>query len=174
MHKEEPAHPGEDVKSASDPSTTKVPGDYPTTRSVSFIDYEYATPSPAAFDIANHFAEWAGYDCDYTKVPTRAQRHAFISEYIRTYIELSGEPLDHADETQKLFAEVDVFRGVPGFFWGIWSLIQAMISDIDFDYATYAELRLGEYWSHKAEDDGSRIASGKEMPLRERTWARPE
>ena len=27
--------------------------------SVSFIDYEYATPSPAAFDIGNHFAEFA-------------------------------------------------------------------------------------------------------------------
>lgn len=32
---------------------------------VNFIDYEYAIPSPAAFDIANHFAEWGGYDCDY-------------------------------------------------------------------------------------------------------------
>ena len=29
---------------------------------VHFIDYEYATPSPAAFDIANHFAEWGGYN----------------------------------------------------------------------------------------------------------------
>lgn len=143
----------------------------PVTKSVSFIDYEYATPSPAAFDIANHFAEWAGYECDYTMVPTQTHRRNFISEYMRTYIEMTGEDLDHAAETQKLYDEVDIFRGVPGFYWGIWALIQAMISEIDFDYATYAESRLGEYWDHKAETDGSRAASGREMPLRERTWA---
>jgi len=45
---------------------------------VSFIDYEYATPSPAAFDIANHFAEWAGFDCDHGAVPTKSQRLDFL------------------------------------------------------------------------------------------------
>ena len=41
-------------------------------------------------------------------------------------------------------AQVDRFRGAPGFYWGIWALIQATISQIDFDYAGYAEIRLGE------------------------------
>jgi len=141
---------------------------------VSFIDFEYATPSPAAFDVANHFAEWAGYDCDYSAMPTVAQRHAFVSQYVKTYAELSGETLDQEVETQKLMDEVDIFRGVPGFYWGIWAQIQAMISQIDFDYASYAELRLGEYWAYKAEKDGSRAAAGEEMPLRERTWAKSE
>jgi ethanolamine kinase len=50
-------------------------------------------------------------------------------------------------------------------------LIQAKISQIDFDYASYAEVRLGEYWAWRSETDGSRAASGKEMPLRERRWA---
>ncbi len=45
---------------------------------MSFIDYEYATPSPAAFDIANHFAEWAGFECDHGAVPTRSQRMDFL------------------------------------------------------------------------------------------------
>ncbi|KAL5089419.1 hypothetical protein Trisim1_005697 [Trichoderma cf. simile WF8] len=142
--------------------------------SVSFIDYEYATPSPAAFDIANHFAEWAGYDCDYAAMPSRSQRHAFIREYIATYAKLSNNGMDLEEETDKLVREVDVFRGVPGFYWGIWALIQATISHIDFDYASYAELRLGEYWAYKAEEDGSRAAAGKEIPLREKTWSRNE
>ncbi|KAL7806199.1 kinase-like domain-containing protein [Trichoderma gracile] len=142
--------------------------------SVSFIDYEYATPSPAAFDISNHFAEWAGYDCDYSAMPTRPQRHAFIREYIASYAKLSGKEMNLAEETEKLMHEVDVFRGVPGFYWGIWALIQATISHIDFDYASYAESRLGEYWAYKAEEDGSRAAAGKEMPLREKTWSRNE
>ncbi|KAH7326696.1 kinase-like domain-containing protein [Stachybotrys elegans] len=140
-------------------------------QSVSFIDYEYGTPSPAAFDLANHFAEWAGYECDYSAVPTRSQRRAFITEYIQTYFRLRGETPDINQEIEKLMAEVDVFRGLPGFYWGIWSLIQAMISEIDFDYASYAEERLGEYWAYKAETDGSRAASNKDMPLREKTWS---
>ncbi|KAM5356275.1 hypothetical protein ACJ41O_002921 [Fusarium nematophilum] len=141
---------------------------------VDFIDYEYATPSPAAFDVANHFAEWAGYDCDYSAVPRQDQRLAFVREYIKTYFKLTGETVDEDDEVRKLMEEVDAYRGVPGFYWGIWSQIQAVISEIDFDYAQYAELRLSEYWAYKAEDDGSREAAGEEMPLREKTWWRTE
>jgi len=54
---------------------------------------------------------------------------------------------------------------------GVWSLIQAQISQIDFDYAGYAETRLGEYWAWKREMDGSRKKAGEEMPLREQRWA---
>ncbi|RGP76602.1 ethanolamine kinase [Fusarium sporotrichioides] len=137
---------------------------------VDFIDYEYATPSPAAFDVANHFAEWAGYDCDYSAVPRQDQRLAFVTEYIKSYFALTGESVDEGEEVRKLMIEVDAYRGVPGFYWGIWSQIQAVISKIDFDYAQYAELRLSEYWAYKAEEDGSRKASGQDMPLREQTW----
>jgi ethanolamine kinase len=54
---------------------------------------------------------------------------------------------------------------------GVWALIQAQISQIDFDYASYAELRLGEYWAWKREIDGTRQTSGEAMPLREQRWA---
>lgn len=121
--------------------------------------------------MANHFAEWAGYDCDYSDIPKRSQRLAFVREYVETYIKLSGQNLDVEEETRLLMEEVSIFRGVPGFYWGIWALIQATISKIDFDYASYAELRLSEYWACKGEQDGSRVAAGKEMPLREKTWA---
>ncbi|MCJ1254307.1 hypothetical protein MMC24_002122 [Lignoscripta atroalba] len=153
---------------------------------VSFIDYEYATPSPAAFDIANHFAEWGGFDCDHSVLPTRSQRRAFLHEYLSSYNHhltssssssiSSQQKQDHHNsasiesEVDRLFAEVDLFRGIPGFYWGIWALIQAKISQIDFDYAAYAEVRLGEYWAWRAEVDGSREKEGREMPLRERRW----
>ncbi|KAG5295188.1 ethanolamine kinase [Histoplasma ohiense] len=139
---------------------------------VSFIDYEYATPSPAAFDIANHFAEWAGYDCDFNKIPTQSVRKEFLTEYVKSYAEhstLSGA--NQKDVVEKLFKDVDRFRGIPGFYWGVWALIQATISQIDFDYASYAELRLGEYWAWRREIDGTRSQAGEEMPLRERRWA---
>jgi ethanolamine kinase len=142
---------------------------------VSFIDYEYATPSPAAFDIANHFAEWGGFDCEHHLLPAKSQRQDFIREYIQSYFSFQTEK-DNSDvdlkvEAQKLFEEVDMWRGIPGFYWGIWALIQATISQIDFDYASYAEVRLGEYWAWRAEGDGSRAASGMEIPVRERRWA---
>ncbi|KAI5865017.1 ethanolamine kinase [Durotheca rogersii] len=145
--------------------------------SVSFIDYEYATPSPAAFDLANHFAEWGGFECDYTAMPTRAQRLEFIREYVRTYFKLVPKrpsDVDEEEETQKLLEETDVFRGVPGFYWGIWALIQATISHIDFDYAEYAELRLGEYWGWRESTDEARGRAGKGLSAREKRWAQLE
>ncbi|KAI0140141.1 kinase-like protein [Hypoxylon sp. NC0597] len=141
-------------------------------KEVSFIDYEYATPSPAAFDLANHFAEWGGFECDYNVLPTRAQRLEFIREYIHSYFTLLPSKPDNVDEeaeAQKLLAEVDIFRGVPGFYWGIWALIQATISHIDFDYAEYAEVRLGEYWGWREATEG--VNTGKELSLREKRWA---
>jgi ethanolamine kinase len=149
--------------------------DNPARLTVSFIDYEYATPSPAAFDIANHFAEWAGFECDYDLLPTKSQRRRFIEEYTSQYFDRipdSQSSSRQADEEDRMFDEVDRYRGIPGFYWGIWALIQAEISDIDFDYASYAEARLAEYWAWKGEMDGSRKAAGKELPLREQLWAR--
>jgi ethanolamine kinase len=146
---------------------------------VNFIDYEYATPSPAAFDLANHFAEWGGFDCDFSVLPTRAQRLQFIREYVHAYFQLlpaDEKSADTEEETEvaNLFEEVDVFRGLPGFYWGIWSLVQAQISQIDFDYANYAEIRLGEYWAWRDEMTGSRASENRELPLREKRWAQLE
>ncbi|KAL8793525.1 MAG: hypothetical protein Q9195_003898 [Heterodermia aff. obscurata] len=160
---------------------------------VSFIDYEYTTPVPAAFDIANHFAEWGGFACDYSVLPTRSQRRAFITEYLRSYSEVAdpasfpmlsdtASTAQNAAESEaglrvyarQLHQDVDDFRGLPGFYWGIWALIQATISQIDFDYASYAELRLAEYFDWRAEEDGSRASRGEVMPPRERRWAQEE
>ena len=138
--------------------------------SVSFIDYEYATPSPPAFDLANHFSEWGGFECDYAALPTRSIRRAFLRQYISTYA--AAADLDpNIDYVSRLCDEVDQYRGIPGLYWGIWGLIQATISQIDFDYATYAQTRLQEYWDWRAEDEGTRAKEGREKPLRERRWA---
>ncbi|KAL2828513.1 kinase-like domain-containing protein [Aspergillus cavernicola] len=147
------------------------PGDRTTddgTEPVDFIDYEYATPSPAAFDIANHFAEWGGYDCDYNMMPTRTDRRQFLTEYVHSYSQHREVSSSQTEIVDQLCEEVDRFRGLPGLYWGIWALIQAQISQIDFDYASYAEARLGEYYAWREETDGTR---SEEKPLRERRWA---
>ncbi|KAH0559732.1 hypothetical protein GP486_003747 [Trichoglossum hirsutum] len=106
---------------------------------VSFIDYEYgaflcllvtqnsidhlnryAIPAPAAFDICNHFAEWGGFDCDYNLLPTRTVRREFLREYLRSYKRHSRHPPTkdgEEAEIQRLFEQVDLFRGAPGFYW---------------------------------------------------------
>lgn len=144
---------------------------------VSFIDYEYATPGPQAFDIANHLAEWAGYDCVHSAVPTKSQRREFIEHYVASFHyhsipddeDITME-VDFQRDIEQLYEQVELFRGMPGLFWGVWALIQAMISQIDFDYASYAELRLSEYWAWKEEHNGSREREGREMHVREKKW----
>jgi ethanolamine kinase len=156
------------------PTTNGATHSHQDVEEVHFIDYEYATPSPAAFDIANHFAEWGGYDCDYNMMPTRSIRREFLTEYVKSFVKHGGKGADSDQQkvVDKLFQDVDRFRGIPGFYWGVWSLIQATISQIDFDYASYAEIRLGEYWAWRHEQDGTRAQNtGEEMPLRERRWA---
>ncbi|CAO2650741.1 Nn.00g020330.m01.CDS01 [Neocucurbitaria sp. VM-36] len=140
-----------------------------TAACVSFIDYEYATPAPASFDIANHFAEWGGFECDYSAMPTRSVRRAFLREYLYSFSAHQNRTYKDS-ELDELFEQVDRFRGVPGFYWGIWALIQAQISLIDFDYASYAEVRLGEYWAWK------KAVTGKveKQTEREMRWAQEE
>lgn len=158
------------------PTGSKLNGD--AENSVSFIDYEYATPSPAAFDIANHFAEWAGFECDHSGCPTKSQRRDFIHQYVVSFYthaisenEAVGVEIDMKAAIEQLYQQVDNCRGLPGFYWGIWALIQADISQIDFNYAEYAQIRLDEYWAWKHEDDGSRQETGRELPPREQRWA---
>lgn len=142
-------------------------------RAVTFIDYEYAKPAPQAFDIANFFAEWAGPDGELSWMPSQSQRRDFIERYVKSFREQSsGNQSDVEKDVSQIYDQVDLFRGLPGFYWGIWGLIQASISDIDFDYPAYAERRLSEYWGWKAEHDGSRKRDGKEMTVREKAWAR--
>ncbi|KAK2760765.1 hypothetical protein FQN54_002001 [Arachnomyces sp. PD_36] len=103
------------------PKTSKTNGSAEDgSETVHFIDYEYATPSPAAFDIANHFAEWAGYDCDYGRVPTQSVRREFLAEYVKSYTHHLGGDFDEAAQNKiadDLFNDIDRFRGIPGFYW---------------------------------------------------------
>ena len=166
-----------DTRTLSRASSSSGASSPPPTATVSFIDYEYATPAPAAFDIANHFAEWGGFDCDFSVLPTRSQRRDFLAAYLASLgaFRPASSPTPETEDARLglLRAQVDRFRGAPGFYWGIWALIQATISQIDFDYAGYAEIRLGEYWAwkHALMRERGTSTAPVEIPLRERRWA---
>ncbi|KAH7159498.1 kinase-like domain-containing protein [Dactylonectria estremocensis] len=159
--------------------------------SIKFIDYEHATYCPPAFELANHFAEWTGFDCDYNLIPTTSTRRDFIREYLQTRQDLS-KGQDDTDlskgrdgteivvpsrvaeaEVERVMSEVDAFRGFPGFYWGLCALIQAEAStgSIDFDYAGYATKRLAEYWGWRGRDGTDLGKFNADVSLREDKWA---
>lgn len=150
----------------------KLPPTPVGTSDVSFIDYEYASAAPAAFDIANHFSEWGGFDCDYSVLPTCSQRKEFLQHYVRSFCSHAHLVLSQTETVRAiddLHTQINLYRGVPGFYWGVWSLIQAQISHIDFDYAAYAEKRLAEYYAWK--DTLSEAPSNTTISPREARWA---
>lgn len=114
---------------------------------IKFIDFEYAGTNYQAFDIANHFNEWAGFEADYTRYPTKEVQYEFYKTYLR---EWNGvQPTEK--ELHKLYVQVNKFALVSHFFWGTWALVQESISTIDFDFVGYAGLRFKEYFNKKEE-----------------------
>ena len=113
---------------------------------VTFIDYEYGSFNYRSFDIANHFCEFAGFDCDYSLYPNETFRRQWIREY------LINSDEDFSDQSvSRVFEEVDVFSLVANFFWVIWALVQSQVSEINFDYMSYAILRFSEYKKMRAQ-----------------------
>lgn len=100
------------------PNETNTPVPEDGIVAVNFIDYEYAVPAPAAFDIANHLAEWGGYDCDYNMMPTKSVRRSFLTEYTKSYCEKSElGSASQAEIVDRLYEDVDRYRGMPGLYW---------------------------------------------------------
>ena len=114
-----------------------------TNKKVTIIDYEYLAPNPAAFDLANHFNEYAGTEeVDFSNVPDMKYKHWWIDQYL---IEFYKKDIEQA-ERQKWYYAVTLMEPLSHLFWGIWALMQAEISEIDFDYVTYAHQRISEYF----------------------------
>ncbi|MEW5314879.1 MAG: hypothetical protein WDW38_006342 [Sanguina aurantia] len=47
-----------------------------------FIDFEYSAYTYRGYDFGNHFNEFAGFDCDYTRYPDSATQTIFFSAYL--------------------------------------------------------------------------------------------
>ncbi|XP_037937288.1 ethanolamine kinase [Teleopsis dalmanni] len=114
---------------------------------VNFIDYEYADYNFQAFDIGNHFAEFAGVDeVDYSRYPKREFQLEWLRVYLQAYLKKKHVT---DDEVHRLYVQVNQFSLAAHFFWTIWCLIQAEHSKLDFDYVGYAYVRYNEYLARK-------------------------
>eukprot|EP00879_Flechtneria_rotunda_P021600 GHRR01022767.1.p1 GENE.GHRR01022767.1~~GHRR01022767.1.p1 ORF type:complete len:323 (+),score=84.31 GHRR01022767.1:302-1270(+) len=145
---------------------------------ICFIDYEYGAYTHRGFDIGNHFAEYAGFEGDYTRYPSKQQQELFFRHYLaanpadvpppvasvrassnngsndgNSSSSSSGgssevPPLD-AEQLHRLSAEANVWSLASHLYWGVWAVIQACYSPIDFDYIQFSKTRLGEYQRRK-------------------------
>jgi len=68
---------------------------------ITLIDFEYGSMNYRAFDIANHFCECCGFDCDWNQFPDERHQRNFIRAYLTTYDRLMNSPSAHqADSVQ--------------------------------------------------------------------------
>ncbi|KAG5035164.1 hypothetical protein AAZX31_04G135600 [Glycine max] len=110
-----------------------------------FIDYEYASYNYRGYDIGNHFAEYAGFECDYDLYPNMNEQYHFLRHYLKP--ERPQEVSEKDLET--LYVEANTFSLASHVFWALWGLIQAKMSPIEFDYLGYFFLRYHEYKRQK-------------------------
>ncbi|XP_014008558.1 ethanolamine kinase 1 isoform X3 [Salmo salar] len=120
---------------------------------VKFIDYEYAGYNYQAYDIGNHFNEFAGLnEVDYSHYPERSLQLQWLHSYLEAYKEHKGQGSEVTEtEVEVLYVQVNRFSLASHFFWGLWALIQAAFSTIDFDFLGYAVLRFSQYFKMKPE-----------------------
>ncbi|KAI9218641.1 kinase-like domain-containing protein [Blastocladiella britannica] len=110
-----------------------------------FIDYEYGGLNAAAFDIANHFNEWAGFECEYWRYPDVEAQREFLATYLaRTHQHQGGRGVTE-EEVETWRQAVQQWTLASHLYWIVWAMVQSTMSDIDFDYADYARQRWAEY-----------------------------
>eukprot|EP00095_Tigriopus_kingsejongensis_P007899 snap_masked-scaffold132_size323655-processed-gene-0.3 protein:Tk07899 transcript:snap_masked-scaffold132_size323655-processed-gene-0.3-mRNA-1 annotation:"low quality protein: ethanolamine kinase 1" len=111
---------------------------------VRFIDYEYGDFNYQAFDIANHFAEYVGVEntMNYERYfPSEEMQKDWLKRYLKAFNKATSISSDVIHETYVL---VNKFVLLSHLNWGLWALVQANISTIDFDYLLYAKQRFDE------------------------------
>ncbi|NP_001363149.1 choline kinase alpha isoform d [Homo sapiens] len=124
------------------------------------IDFEYSSYNYRGFDIGNHFCEWM-YDYSYEKYPffranirkypTKKQQLHFISSYLPAF-QNDFENLSTEEKSiikEEMLLEVNRFALASHFLWGLWSIVQAKISSIEFGYMDYAQARFDAYFHQK-------------------------
>ncbi|XP_074660055.1 ethanolamine kinase 1-like isoform X2 [Tubulanus polymorphus] len=119
-----------------------------------FIDYEYAAFNYYGYDIGNHFCEWAGLDVvDYDKLPKKDEQLPWLRKYLEYKHDIEGRSDAPITEelVETLYEQVQVFMLMAHLFWGMWAVIQAAHSTLDFDFLDYAVVRFNEYFREKNE-----------------------
>ncbi|KAK4371049.1 hypothetical protein RND71_010524 [Anisodus tanguticus] len=119
------------------------------TKDLTLIDYEYAWYNAAAYDLANHFCEWAAnynsetphHILDYSKYPSPEERQRFI----RIYLSHKGhQPTEF--EVEKFDVNVEKYTLANHLNFGLWAIISEVRStNSNFDFLGFARTRFQQY-----------------------------
>lgn len=116
-----------------------------------FIDFEYGDFNYQAFDIADHFCEFAGVDADNLDYARFYPDKMFQMKWLTAYLEAFQDRDVGEEELETLYKSVNKFALAVRLFWGTWALVQADISKLDFDFIGYSILIFNEYKKRKQE-----------------------
>ena len=140
---------------------------HPETNKIQLIDFEYGGTNYAAFDIANHFNEYAGGTTvedngvtDYSRFPSHSKQKDFIVEYVKTAKRFESDltessddanmDVDLSDEVTSMLEQVQKFILINHLYWGLWAINQAADEGCEeFDYINYATNRFKEFHAAK-------------------------
>ncbi|XP_071357507.1 choline/ethanolamine kinase [Trachinotus anak] len=132
--------------------------DHNSTEKLMLIDFEYSSYNYRGFDFGNHFCEWM-YDYTYDQwpfykatpenYPTREQQLYFIRNYLSEEKRHSDVTRDQTQIEEDMIIEANRYALASHFLWGLWSIIQAKISKIEFGYMDYAQCRFDAYFKQK-------------------------
>ncbi|NWJ11342.1 EKI2 kinase, partial [Crypturellus undulatus] len=94
---------------------------------VRFIDYEYTGYNYQAFDIGNHFNEFAGVkEVDYRLYPSKETQLQWLRSYLQAYKQLTQEERGargaavSEKELEALYVQVNKFSLVSDRGWHLW------------------------------------------------------
>lgn len=147
------------------------------TQRLCFIDYEYGSYNFRGFDIGNHFcersiqyglAEWPHFKLDPRKYPNKRQQRLFFTSYLTQYhISTGKSPEVTEEELASITREVNAFALAAHYLWGVWAIIQASTSEIEFGYLEFAKARFDMYLARKqaylyGKDSDDGVGSGAE------------
>ncbi|CAI9166636.1 unnamed protein product [Rangifer tarandus platyrhynchus] len=132
-----------------------------STDSLMLVDFEYSSYNYRGFDIGNHFCEWVYdytheewpfYKAQPANYPTQGQQLHFIHHYLAEV--KKGETVSQEEQRKleaDLLVEANRYALASHFFWGLWSILQASMSTIEFGYLEYAQSRFQFYFQQKGQ-----------------------
>ena len=118
---------------------------------VHFIDWEYAGLNPAGFDIGNHWCEYAGFDFrgSLHEYPSPDLAKAFMQHYVEARCPAIVQSDWTAEEQAQFWAACtrmgNMYALASHLLWGVWSIMQAAFSEVEFDFIDYAAQRFDAF-----------------------------
>ena len=123
---------------------------------VRLIDFEYAGMNPRGVDLANTFTECCDMNNlipDYqNQYPTPSIQDAFLSAYLKETdvllsraVECEESAMDKNLFFSTLRDQIGKYSLLSHLGWAAWAVLQSSTASIEFDYMTYAAIRLEGY-----------------------------